>query len=157
MTNISPHITYEEAIHSDTAISLGIKNIPDEDQLGNMKNVAENIFEPLRNAKGIPIGISSFFRSPELNKKMGGASTSQHMSLNGSAIDIDAHIYGGLTNKDIFQYIKSNLEFDQLIAEFPDETGEPEWVHVSYNKDKNRRDIMMSKKDGSKTIYEHIA
>ena len=155
MNNISDHITYEEATASATAKQLGIDNTPDEEQLNNMRAVATHVFEPLRNAKGIRIGISSFFRSPELNKKIKGAPTSQHMALNGAAMDIDGKIYGGITNKEIFQYIKNNLVFDQLIAEFPDEVGEPAWVHVSYAPT-NRGDILVSKKIDGKTIYDHL-
>lgn len=156
MNNISEHITYEEAIHSDYAINHKIDNTPNAEQLSNMRVVAENIFEPTRVHFGVKIGLDSFFRSQLVNIGVGGSKTSDHMQ--GKSMDINGHLYGGVTNKEIFQYIKNNLEFDQLIAEFPDEDGEPRWVHASYREEGNRNMVMMSKKDDNgKTIYEKIA
>ena len=139
MNNISEHITYNEAIKSRTAKKYGLSNIPDEDQVAKMKLIAEAIFEPLRKHFGTPIYVSSFFRSRAVNKKIGGSYTSMHCK--GEAIDLDAQVFGGITNKDIFDYILNNLEFDQLISEYPDNTGEPEWVHVSYHKDKDTKQV----------------
>ena len=106
-----------------------------------MKLVAENCFEPLRKWWGKPIGISSFYRSPELNKAVKGQKTSQHMK--GQAIDIDADIcHNGLTNKMIFDWFLKRGDFDQLIWEYGDDMN-PAWVHVSYvSKEKNRHDIL---------------
>jgi len=154
MESISDHITYVEATNSETAMHFKIKNEPDEKQLSAMALLARMIFEPLRNHFNIAIGISSFFRCEELNNKVGGSASSQHVK--GEAMDIDAHVFGGVTNKEIFQYIKNNLNFDQLIAEFPDEEGEPDWVHVSYT-DINRRQVLVSNRKGNKTVYERIA
>jgi len=106
-----------------------------------MELVAYQIFEPLRAWHGKPIGISSFYRSPELNKAVGGSKSSQHMK--GQAIDIDADIFdNGLTNRQIYLWIIRNLDFDQLIWEYGDEQN-PAWVHVSYvSKEKNRHQIL---------------
>ena len=143
MENISKHITYEEATRSNTAKRLGVDNTPDDKQLVAMKLLATRIFEPLREHFGVMIYISSFFRSSALNEAVKGSKTSQHMT--GEAMDIDAHIFGGLTNKDIFNYIKDNLEFDQLIWEYGT-SDEPDWVHVSYTSDKpNRKQIIKLK------------
>lgn len=155
MDNISNNISYKEATKSSEAIKFGIKNKPSEEELSNMKDVAENIFEPLRKHFGNkPIYISSFFRSVELNKKISNSSsTSQHCL--GMAMDIDADYFNnGITNLDIFNYIKDNLEFDQLIKEFPIK-GEPSWIHVSYNKAGNRKKCMVSYHKNNRVIYEN--
>jgi len=135
MNNISPHITYHEAVKSQTAIRLGIENVPNAEQLECMKLVALKIFEPLREHFGVPIGISSFFRSKRLNAKIGGAKNSQHCT--GQAIDIDGDIYGGVSNTEIFNWIRDNLAFDQLIREH----GQSGWVHVSYVAKGNRGQV----------------
>ena len=92
---------------------------------------------------GIPIGISSFYRSPKLNQKVKGSKTSQH--IKGEAMDIDADIFGGITNKEIFDYIKDNLDFHELIWEYGDDDN-PAWVHVSLKRvGKNKKQILRIK------------
>ena len=125
---ISEHISMKEALRSNTAKRLGINNMPDNDTLVTMQITAQHIFEPLRNKFNEPIYISSFYRSPELNKAIGGSTSSQHCK--GEAIDID-DVYSKASNADFFNYIKNKLEFDQLIWEFGDDEN-PDWVHVSY-------------------------
>ena len=147
--DISPHISYEEATYSDTAKRLGIDNIPNFEQLCKMVIVATKVFEPLRNYFGVPIHISSFFRTIELNKAIGGSKTSQHVL--GEAIDIDADKYGKITNKQIFNFIKDNLEFDQLIWEFGT-NDEPNWVHVSFKEGKNRHQVLKAYRDSNNHI-----
>ena len=100
-----------------------------------------------------PIHISSGYRSAELNKCIGGSSTSQH--CNGEAIDIDMDgSPNGVTNKMVFDYIKDNLEFDQLIWEFGTSEN-PDWVHVSYESTgKQRKQILKAVKANGKTTYE---
>ena len=137
---ISKNITLEEAIKSQVAIRDGIDNTPPKDILLNMKHVAENVFEPIREHFGVPIAISSFYRCPELNKKVKGSLTSQHVK--GEAIDIDADIFGKITNKQIFDFVKDNLDFDQLIWEYGDSKN-PSWVHVSLKRvGKNRKQTL---------------
>ena len=126
--NISKHITYLEATHSDTAKAKGIANIPNEVQLASMRLVAEKCFEPLREWYGKPIRINSFFRSVELNKAVKGSKTSDHVK--GMAIDLDAG--SNAENLKLFNWLKDNVEFTQLIHEYGDKSG-PEWVHVSYD------------------------
>ena len=106
-----------------------------------MQLTAWQIFEPLRAWYGKPIGISSFYRSPELNKAIGGSKTSQHMK--GQAIDIDADIFNnGTSNREIYLWIIKNLDFDQLIWEYGDDQN-PAWVHVSYvSRSRNRKQIL---------------
>jgi len=150
---ISKHISGREAIESYTAKRRGIENIPSEYQLTNMVAIAENVFEPLRKWVGGPIKINSFFRSPELNKAIGGSSKSQHCE--GRAIDID-DTYGWKSNAEMYNYIKNNLDFDQLIWEFGTDDN-PDWVHVSYvSVDGNRRRCLKAEKVNNKTTYKII-
>ena len=139
---ISEHISYEEAIKSQTGIRLGIKNIPNEFELEAMKLVAENCFEPIKKHFEIPLIVNSFFRCSELNKAIGGAKTSQHCK--GEAIDIDSN--SREINKKIFEWAKANLIFDQLISENVDSNGECEWVHVSFRARENRNQSLYMKK-----------
>ena len=153
MSKISTHITLREGIESYTAKRKGIENIPSDYELTNMVGVAENIFEPLRKWVGGPIKINSFFRSKELNKAIGGSSRSQHCE--GRAIDID-DIYGYKTNAEMFEYIKCNLDFDQIIWEFGG-SDNPDWVHVSYvSPEENRRRCLKAEKINGKTKYSII-
>ena len=151
---ISKHVSYKEGIYSITAIRKGIDNEPNEEQLSNMKLVAEKIFEPVRTHFKVPIKVNSFFRSPDLNKAIGGSTKSQHCK--GQAIDID-DTYGKIKNSDIYWWIKENLDFDQMIWEFGNNDN-PDWVHVSYvSPDKNRNRCLKAYKDeNNKTKYKVI-
>lgn len=137
---ISEHITIEEATKSNTAIRLGIVNVPNAEQLDAMVLVALNCFEPIRKWLGSPIKVNSFFRCDALNKAVGGSVTSQHRK--GEAIDMD----GGTrqTNKAIFEWAKANLVYDQIIFEYGDATG-PDWVHISFSKNGNRNQTLFVK------------
>jgi hypothetical protein len=142
MENISKHISYKEATRSITAIRNNIINNPNEKELENMKALAENVFEPLREALGgKPIHIASFYRGKYLNDLIGGAVGSQHMAQRGAAIDLDNDSLENPTNREIFDYIKDNLDFDQLIYE-RNFDGNPGWVHVSFNKDRNKNQVL---------------
>jgi zinc D-Ala-D-Ala carboxypeptidase len=153
MKPISKHITYEEATRSEKATQLGLKNDPNEEQLICMQNVAEHIFEPLREYFKVPIYISSFFRSIEVNHEVGGAQTSKH--LLGQAMDIDADMFGKITNKQIFDYIRLNLDFDQLIDEAIGKDGTGGWVHCSYvSAEKNRHSVLTLVVKNGKQSYE---
>ena len=150
MTRISKHISYKEATRSITALRLGIDNKPFEYELGNMKAVAENIFEPLRKWVGGAIKVTSFFRSEKLNQAIGGSATSQHCQ--GRAIDID-DVYGHKTNAEMFHYIKDNLDFDTIIWEFGTDDN-PDWIHVSYvSNERNRGRVLKAIKENGKTKY----
>jgi len=150
---ISGHISYKEAVYSRTAIRLNINNEPNDQQMDNMSLVAEEVFEPLRMWVGGPIKINSFFRSPELNKAIGGSTKSQH--CHGQAIDLD-DTFGRATNAEMFEFIKKHLNFDQMIWEFGDDDN-PNWVHVSYvSEDKNRNRCLKAYKEKGKTKYAVI-
>ena len=147
---ISEHISYKEGVHSNTAIRRGIENDPNDEQLANMELVAEKIFEPLREWVNGPIKINSFFRSVKLNKAIGGSSKSQH--CHGQAIDID-DTYKVVANSDMYNYIKNNLDFDQLIWEFGDDDN-PNWVHVSYvSKEDNRNRCLKAYREQGRSKY----
>lgn len=137
---ISKHISYKEATYSSTAARLKIDNIPSAEVLANMKLVAEKCFEPLREWYGKPIKINSFYRSPELNKAVKGAKNSDHVK--GMAIDIDAG--SNSENLKLFNWLKENAEFKQLIHEYGDKNG-PEWVHISYDQNDLRTQLLYIK------------
>ena len=150
---ISKHISDKEGVYSRTAIRLGIENKPNKEQLANMKLLAEEVFEPLRAYVGGPIKINSFFRSPELNKAIGGSGKSQH--CHGQAIDLD-DTFGRCTNAEMYEFIKEHLDFDQMIWEFGDKDN-PDWVHVSYvSEEKNRNRCLQAYKENGKTKYKII-
>ncbi|MCL1942798.1 MAG: D-Ala-D-Ala carboxypeptidase family metallohydrolase [Candidatus Azobacteroides sp.] len=152
MENISMFISYAEAVKSNTAVRYARDNTPDAEQLENMKYVASKVFDKLRAHFGKPIAVTSFFRSRSVNALVGGSLTSQHCK--GEAIDIDGDILGGVSNADIFNYIKNNLVFDQLIWEFGNDKN-PDWVHVSLKRiGNNRKQILRSVKKETKTEYK---
>lgn len=162
MERISEHITLREATKSNTALRLNINNIPNDYQTGNMVAIAVNLFEPLRKWVGGPIRINSFFRSEKLNEAIGGSykivngkkiQSSQHCQ--GRAMDIDDN-HGYKTNREMFEYIRQNLSFDQMIYEFGDDSN-PAWVHISYvSKDQNRGRCLRAEKIDGKTQYREI-
>ena len=131
--NISKHISFSEATHSDKAIKLGLDNTPNTEQLNNMILVATMCFEPIRLWYGKPIKINSFFRSEAVNKAVNGSPTSDHMK--GHSIDLDAG--SREENKKIFDFAKENLQFDQLIFE-----NLGDWIHISYRREGNRNQVL---------------
>jgi hypothetical protein len=134
MERISRHISYKEATHSPTALRYGITNHPDDTILAAMRLVAERCFEPAREWYGKPIQINSFYRSFKLNLQVGGAVNSQHMK--GEAIDIDTK--DNAENARLYEWMRTNLIFDQLIWEYGNING-PDWIHVSYKQTGNRQ------------------
>lgn len=148
---LSKHLELAEVIRSDTAKRLGINNYPTPEHLEKLKILAVNLFEPIREHFGVPIFISSGYRSKELNAATPGSrKTSQHPKAEALDIDMDGSS-SGVTNLDIFNYIKDHLLFDQLIAEFP-VNGNPSWVHVSYAIPA-RKQILISTRQDNKVIY----
>ena len=150
---ISKHISDKESVYSSTAQRLDIDNTPTQEHKENMIKLAEEIFEPLRTYVGGPIKINSFYRSPKLNKAIGGSSKSQH--CNGQAIDID-DTFGRMSNAEMYQFVKQHLDFDQMIWEFGDDNN-PNWLHVSYVSPlKNRNRCLKAYKENGKTNYKTI-
>ena len=150
---LSKYVSLSEVTKSNTAIRKGIDNTPNAEQLERIKALAVNVFDPLREFVKGAIFISSGFRSAALNKAIGGSNTSQHSANNGAAFDLD-DTFGHATNKQMFDYIKDNLSFDQMIWEFGTDKN-PDWVHVSYvSPAKNRMEILVAKKNSvGKTYY----
>jgi len=132
MENISEHISYKEATHSNKAVELGLDNTPNAEQLERMKVVAVMCFEPVRKWYGKAIKINSFFRSLLVNKAVNGSPTSDHM--NGCSIDLTAG--SREENLKLFNWMKANLIFDQLIWE-----NDGQWIHVSFRVGNNRNQV----------------
>jgi zinc D-Ala-D-Ala carboxypeptidase len=147
---LSKNLALAEVTRSETAKRRGISNMPTPEHIENFKKLAENVFQPIRDHFGVPIRISSGYRSAALNKAIGGASSSQHCK--GEAIDIDMD-GTTVTNKQIFDFVKDNVNFDQMIWEFGTDAN-PDWVHVSYNSDgAQRKQILKAIKKGGATAY----
>lgn len=141
---LSKNLSLGEVTKSNTAIRKGISNMPDEHQLNALKAIATNVFQLIRDEFGTPIYVSSGFRSPELNKAIGGSSSSQHCK--GEALDLDMDGRDGPTNREVFEFIRKELIFDQLIWEFGDDYN-PNWVHVSFSQSMNRGNVLKAYKD----------
>jgi zinc D-Ala-D-Ala carboxypeptidase len=141
---LSPHLSVEEFEFSPTAIRLEVPNKMIPEHKENARQLALKVFEPIRAFRGAPIRINSGYRSLELNKRIGGSRSSQHMR--GEALDLP------LTVKE-FYWLITHLEYDQVIAEFPTK-GEPAWIHVSYTTHKpNRNHVLISIKENGVTKY----
>ena len=154
MERISKHISWHEGTYSRTGERLNLDNTPNEQQLKCMKEVAENLFEPLREWVGGPIKINSFFRGEPVNTAIGGEKRSQHMK--GQAIDMD-DTFGHKTNAEMYHYIKDNLDFDQMIWEFGTDKN-PNWLHISWVSHRpNRKKLTIAKKVNGRTKYIHEA
>lgn len=147
---LSKHLVLSEVTRSESAKRKGISNMPTPEHIENFKLIAEKVFEPIREHFKVPILISSGYRSKELNAAIGGSLTSQHCS--GEALDLDMD-GTSVTNKQIFDFIKNNLVFDQLIWEFGTKDN-PDWVHVSYESTgKQRKQILRATRTNGKTVY----
>lgn len=147
---LSKNLSLKEATKSLTALRLGIDNTPDEHVIKNLERIAHHIFQPTREFFKHPIAVSSGYRCKALNKAIGGSRYSQHM--NGEALDLDADVYKGMTNADLFHFIDLHLDYDQLIWEFGDDDN-PDWVHVSLKREENRGRKMKSVMEDGKTTY----
>jgi zinc D-Ala-D-Ala carboxypeptidase len=149
---LSENLMLSEVIRSESAKRRGIDNMPTAEHVANLKVLAEKIFQPIRENFRVPIHISSGYRSRKLNAAISGSATSQHCTGEALDIDMDGSPHG-VTNLDIFNFIKDKLDFDQVINEFP-KNGNPDWVHVSYRvKGGNRKQVLKAVKSGGKTTY----
>lgn len=150
---LSKNLSLSEVTYSKTALRRNIDNTPTDEHIENLKYLAENAFQPMRDHFGVPIYVSSGYRSPELNEAIGGSPRSFH--CHGMALDLDQDGRNkGVSNCDVFHYIKDNLPFTELIWEFGDEY-EPNWVHVALARGReNEKKIKIAKKINGKTVYE---
>jgi len=150
---LSKNLSLNEVTKSNTAERRGIDNSPTEAHIKNLKYIAEEVFQPLRDNFGVPIYISSGYRSPALNEAIGGSPRSFHS--HGMALDLDQDNRNkGVSNCDVFYYIKDNLQFTELIWEFGDEY-EPNWVHVAIAPGReDEKKIKIAEKINGKTKYK---
>ncbi len=150
--NLSKHLTLDRVVRSDTAKRLGLDNTPTPAHLENLKAIARLIFEPLRAHFGVDLFVSSGYRSEALNAATPGASkTSQHSK--GEALDLDQdEMHLGVTNREVFDYIRQNLDFDQLIWEFGTDDN-PAWVHVSCKVGYNRGQVLVGVRTNGVVSY----
>lgn len=131
---MAKYFTIGEMCKSDTALAKNIENTPDNTTIGKLNALMEECLDKVRELWGKPIGVNSGYRSPELNRAVGGAKNSQH--IKGEAADITAG--GRENNRKLFDMIcESGIEFDQLIDE-----SNYKWLHISYCKDYNRKQIL---------------
>ena len=148
---LSLNFSLKELTASQTAERKGIDNTPTEEHIENLKLLCENILQPTRDEWGI-ISVSSGYRSPELCVAIGSSERSQHAK--GQAADFECH---RVDNKMLFEWITNELDYDQAILEFYNGTPDSGWIHVSYNKDGNRKQKLRAfRNDAGKTQYEEI-
>ena len=137
---LSKNFSLAEITRSNTAKRIGIKNEPNKEHLNNIQALIRKVVQPLRDAIG-PIRISSGYRSPELNRAIGGSNKSQHCK--GQALDLQFWENGEMNNKKIYDWIlSSGIDFDQMINEF-----DYSWIHISFNEFKNRKQVLKAYKD----------
>jgi hypothetical protein len=146
---LSDNFVLSEITHSNTAIRKGIDNAPTTEHLRNIQLLLREVVQPMRSSIG-PIRISSGYRSPKLNRAIGGSSRSQHCK--GEALDLQFWKGGYMNNKVMYDWIlDNNIDFDQMINEF-----DFSWIHISYSENKNRRQVLEAyKNDLGKTAYRH--
>ena len=149
MTRLSKNFTLQEFTKSQTALRRGLDNTPSDEHLAKAKELFENVVQKVRDHFGVTV-INSGYRGPSLNEAVGGSTKSQHCK--GEAVDIECP---GTANYDVANFIKDNLEFDQLILEFYT-PGVPDsgWVHVSYKSEGNRKIVLTAMKENGKTVYK---
>lgn len=155
MTQLSPHLSLAEVVASESARKLGLDNTPTPEHEENLRALAGAIFEPLRVNMGVPVYISSGYRSPAVNAALGAGAARKSQHLLGQALDLDQDGHNtGLTNREVFLWVRDNLPFDQLIWELGDDLN-PQWVHVSYDPHGKRRGEVLraSKAASGATAY----
>ena len=149
---LSKSFTLNELTKSQEATRLGIDNIPNEEQIQNLKILCEKILQPLRDYYGMPVSVSSGYRSVALCEAIGSSAKSQHTK--GQAADFEIF---GVANKEVADFIVQNLEYDQCILEFWNE-NEPNsgWVHCSYSSNNNRKQYLKAHKIDGKIVYSSV-
>ena len=150
--NLSKSFTLNELTKSQEATRLGIDNIPNEEQIQNLKILCENILQPIRDFYGMPVSVSSGYRSIALCEAVGSSARSQHTK--GQAADFEIF---GVANKDVADFIVQNFEYDQCILEFWNENETNSgWVHFSYTYGANRRQYLKAQKVNGKIVYSSM-
>lgn len=148
--NLSKNFTLSEMTKSETALRLGLPNDPEPEHLENMKTLAEKVLQPVRDHFARGVKVNSAYRHPDVNRAVGGSTTSDH--CRGMAADIEIP---GVPNAELAEWIQENCEFRQLILEFYT-PGIPDsgWVHVSYNEADNKKQVLTAMKENGKTVYK---
>jgi zinc D-Ala-D-Ala carboxypeptidase len=146
---LTSNFSLKELTVSDTATRLGLDNTPNETVILNLKALAENILQPVREHFGKSVKVNSGYRAPEVNAAVGGSKTSDHCK--GQAADIEIN---GVANGDLANYIVDNFKFTQVILEFYTQ-GVPDsgWVHVSYDANDLKCQVLTAVKKDGKTVY----
>lgn len=149
MTQLTKNFSLHELTKSDTALRLGLENNPGPVEIGNLTTLAGKVLQPIRDHFQKGVHINSGFRHPDVNAKVGGSRTSDHCK--GMAADLEIP---GVANAELAEWVKDNLEFTQLILEFYT-PGIPDsgWVHVSYDPNNLKKQVMTATKQGGKTVY----
>lgn len=147
--NLSSNFSLKELTVSETATRKGLDNTPNEEVISNLKTLAETILQPIREHYGKSVRVNSGYRSPEVNASVGGSKTSDHCKGQAADIEID-----GVANGDLAKYIVDNFKFTQVILEFYTQ-GVPDsgWVHVSYDADNLKCQVLTATKQNGKTVY----
>jgi zinc D-Ala-D-Ala carboxypeptidase len=145
---LSRNFSLQELTKSETSIRRGIDNTPDEEALNNLTTLCNMVLQKVRDSHGL-VQVTSGYRSPELNKAIGGSTTSDHCK--GCAVDFEVP---DLDNKQLALWIVDNLTFKQVILEFY-EDGIPNsgWVHCSFEEGENNNQVLRAVKEGKKTVY----
>lgn len=149
MTQLTRNFSLHELTKSETAMRHGMDNTPGAVEIANLTTLAGKVLQPIRDHFAKGVHVSSGFRHPEVNAKVGGSKTSDH--CNGMAADIEIP---GVPNAELAEWIKNNLEYTQLILEFYT-VGIPDsgWVHVSYDPGNLKKQVMTAIKKDGKTVY----
>jgi len=147
---LSPNFTLSEMVKSETAVRRGLDNTPSQVEVDNLKRLAVNVLQKVREHYKKGVKVNSGFRHPEVNAAVGGSRTSDHCK--GQAADIEIP---GVANADLAEWISKNCEFTQLILEFYT-PGVPDsgWVHVSYDPANLKKQVMTAMKENGKTVYK---
>lgn len=147
---LTENFSLAEMIKSETALRRGLDNTPGEEEIQNLRTLCEQVLQPLRTAYGRGIKVNSGFRHPDVNAAVGGSRTSDHCK--GMAADIEIP---GVPNADLAAYIEQYFDFTQLILEFYT-PGIPDsgWVHVSYDPNNLKKQVMTAMKENGKTVYK---
>ena len=146
---LSKSFTLNELTKSQEATRLNIDNTPNEEHILNLKLLCENVLQPIRDFYGMPLSVSSGYRSAALCEAIGSSSKSQHTK--GQAADFEIF---GVANKDLADFVVKNLDYDQCILEFWNE-NEPNsgWVHCSFNSSGNRKQFLKAEKLNGRVVY----
>lgn len=147
--NLTRNFTLHEMTKSETALRHGLDNTPGEVEIGNLTQLCQEVLQPVRDYFGMGVKVNSGYRHPLVNARVGGSPTSDHCK--GFAADIEIP---GIANAQLAEWIEYNCEFTQLILEFYT-PGVPDsgWVHVSYNPDNLKKQVLTATRENGKTVY----